>query len=602
MSYQVLARKWRPGNFEEVAGQGHVLQTLINALDSQRLHHAYLFTGTRGVGKTTLARILAKCLNCETGISSKPCGKCDSCIEISEGRFIDLMEVDAASRTKVEDTRELLENVQYTPARGRFKVYLIDEVHMLSNHSFNALLKTLEEPPPHVKFLFATTDPQKLPVTILSRCLQFSLKNLSRERISDYLQNVLENESIEFEPEGVSHIAEAAAGSMRDALTLTDQAIGYCHGSIKSASIVDMLGIPDHRKVYDLMGAVAQGNVDSVLKIVDELAEQAASFPQILDKILSLLHQIALAQVLPGSTGNEGHSASQVRELAAAMTAEDVQLYYQFGVKGRADLTQAADTRIAFEMLLIRMLVFAPHPVDRKNQEAADEAAKLEKKKNLSYPNEPMVREIVETASHSQLHSQSDRDPGTLATQSFQEPVALTKASEENEGEHSVTASSVGELSVDESDSGKKIDVCVTDKGKSGVISMGMLDHNKWLDWFDQLEVTGITANLLANCVVDKVEKNVVSFILDQQQSATFSTDQQQKMESVLSDFFATEIKVNVVVDTVAVESVAARRQRQRRERHKKMIEEFEQDPKVQGILEHFSGTLAKDSIASVKE
>ena len=252
MSYQVLARKWRPGNFEAVAGQAHVLKSLVNALENQRLHHAYLFTGTRGVGKTTLARILAKCLNCEKGVSSTPCGECSSCTAISEGTFIDLIEVDAASKTKVEDTRDLLENVQYTPSMGRYKVYLIDEVHMLSGHSFNALLKTLEEPPSHVTFIFATTDPQKLPVTILSRCLQLNLKNLNPQIVTDYLVSVLSQEKISYDEAALWQIAHAASGSMRDALTLVDQAISYCQGKINSAGVIDMLGIPNQFQVYEI--------------------------------------------------------------------------------------------------------------------------------------------------------------------------------------------------------------------------------------------------------------------------------------------------------------------------------------------------------------
>ena len=363
MSYQVLARKWRPRDFSQVAGQEHVLKTLINALDNQRLHHAYLFTGTRGTGKTTLARILAKCFNCEQGISSKPCNTCGACTEISGGSFLDLYEIDAASRTKVEDTRELLENVQYAPSQARFKVYLIDEVHMLSTHSFNALLKTLEEPPDHVKFLFATTDPQKLPVTILSRCLQFNLKNLSPNTIVKYLGPVLEQEKIECEQDALWQIAAAASGSMRDALTLLDQAISYCQGRISAESVVEMLGIPPLRQVFELLRAMASGDLRAVLAITGNLAGQIPDYAQTLDSLLSTLHRLAIAQSFPEAIDNSLGDRQEIIELAGKFSAEDLQLYYQIGNKGREELYLPGDMRAAFEMLLLRMLVFAPDPV-----------------------------------------------------------------------------------------------------------------------------------------------------------------------------------------------------------------------------------------------
>ena len=360
MSYQVLARKWRPGTFEDMVGQGHVLKTLSHALDSERLHHAYLFTGTRGVGKTTVARILAKCLNCESGITSKPCGQCSACREISEGRFIDLIEVDAASRTKVEDTRDLLENVQYAPARGRFKIYLIDEVHMLSSHSFNALLKTLEEPPGHVKFLLATTDPQKLPITILSRCLQFNLKNLAPQMIVNYLQKVLEAEDIAFEEDALWQLASAAAGSMRDALTLLDQAISFGEGQVKAAGNTAMLGTPSRALIHAILGRLAERDAVGLLAVCEEISEHGPDYQGLLDAIVNMLHRVAIGQVLSDAVDNSFGDREQVLELSGKMSAEDVQLFYQIALKGRADMNLAADPRGLFEMLLIRMLVFNP--------------------------------------------------------------------------------------------------------------------------------------------------------------------------------------------------------------------------------------------------
>ncbi|RYY74955.1 MAG: DNA polymerase III subunit gamma/tau [Gammaproteobacteria bacterium] len=363
MSYQVLARKWRPRIFREMVGQEHVLQALINALDHNRLHHAYLFTGTRGVGKTTIARILAKCLNCETGVSSEPCGTCSACREIAEGRFVDLIEVDAASRTKVEDTRELLENVQYAPTRGRYKVYLIDEVHMLSNSSFNALLKTLEEPPPHVKFLLATTDPQKLPMTILSRCLQFNLKNMTPERIVNHLKFVLEQEVIPFEESALWLLGRAADGSMRDALSLTDQSISYGSGKITQAEVAAMLGTLDQASVHEILTALASLDGKAVLGAVQNMSEQAPDYTNALAEMLSMLHRIAIAQALPEAVDNSHGDKERIMQLAQQMPAEDVQLFYQTALLGRRDLPLAPDARAGFEMVLLRMLAFKPQGV-----------------------------------------------------------------------------------------------------------------------------------------------------------------------------------------------------------------------------------------------
>ncbi|NWA03839.1 DNA polymerase III subunit gamma/tau [Pseudomonas gingeri] len=360
MSYQVLARKWRPRSFREMVGQTHVLKALINALDSQRLHHAYLFTGTRGVGKTTIARIIAKCLNCETGITSSPCGTCSVCREIDEGRFVDLIEIDAASRTKVEDTRELLDNVQYAPSRGRFKVYLIDEVHMLSSHSFNALLKTLEEPPPYVKFILATTDPQKLPATILSRCLQFSLKNMTPERVVEHLTHVLGVENVPFEDDALWLLGRAADGSMRDAMSLTDQAIAFGEGKVMASDVRAMLGTLDHGQVYDVLHALIEGDAKALLEAVRHLAEQGPDWNGVLSEILNVLHRVAIAQALPEGVDNGHGDRDRVLALAQALPAEDVQFYYQMGLIGRRDLPLAPDPRGGFEMVLLRMLAFRP--------------------------------------------------------------------------------------------------------------------------------------------------------------------------------------------------------------------------------------------------
>jgi DNA polymerase-3 subunit gamma/tau len=364
MSYIVLARKWRPKRFAEMVGQEHVVRALSNALDSGKVHHAFLFTGTRGVGKTTVARILAKSLNCETGVSSNPCGACAACREIDEGRFVDLIEVDAASRTKVDDTRELLDNVQYSPTRGRYKVYLVDEVHMLSNHSFNALLKTLEEPPPHVKFLLATTDPQKLPVTVLSRCLQFSLKRLSANLIGERLKFIAAAESLTYEAPALALLARAADGSMRDALSLLDQLIAFGGGALNEANARAMLGTIDRDHVWRIVDALSREDGPGLLAQVRELDRDAPDYDRALVDLAALLQRIAIAQILPDAAQqDEEFDAPTLRRLGAAMSPEDVQLYYQIALAGRRDLPVAPEPRLGFEMTLLRMLAFRPERI-----------------------------------------------------------------------------------------------------------------------------------------------------------------------------------------------------------------------------------------------
>jgi DNA polymerase-3 subunit gamma/tau len=362
MSYVVLARKWRPKRFAEMVGQEHVLRALSNALDSGKVHHAFLFTGTRGVGKTTVARILAKSLNCETnGVSSNPCGVCAACKEIDEGRFVDLIEVDAASRTKVDDTREMLDNVQYAPTRGRYKVYLIDEVHMLSNHSFNALLKTLEEPPPHIKFLLATTDPQKLPVTVLSRCLQFSLKRLPAALIGERLKFIASAENLVFEPAAIALLARAAEGSMRDALSLLDQLIAFGGGAVSEVNARSMLGTIDRGHVGRLIEAVSRGDGAALLAEVRELDRDAPDYDRALVELAALLQRIAIVQIVPDAAQlDEEFDLALLSKLAKAISPEDAQLYYQIALGGRRDLNMAPEPRVGFEMTLLRMLAFRP--------------------------------------------------------------------------------------------------------------------------------------------------------------------------------------------------------------------------------------------------
>ncbi len=359
MSYQVLARKWRPKSFATLVGQEHVVRALTHALDQQRLHHAYLFTGTRGVGKTTIARILAKALNCETGITSTPCGICSSCLEIDSGRFVDLIEVDAATNTKVDEMRQLLENATYAPTRGRYKVYVIDEVHMLSNSAFNAMLKTLEEPPEHIKFILATTDPQKIPVTVLSRCLQFNLKQMPQTQIISHLSSILGQEGVAFDQAALKQLAKAAAGSMRDALSLLDQAIAHGAGSVTAADVRDMLGTVGDDYLYSLLDALAAGDIAALLAVAEVMDTRSLSFDSALQELSTLFHRISLAQFAPAALSDEAEK-QRLAPYAAAFSAEYLQLAYQIAIHGRDDLALAPDERAGFSMTLLRLHAFRP--------------------------------------------------------------------------------------------------------------------------------------------------------------------------------------------------------------------------------------------------
>ena len=404
MSYQVFARKWRPQTFSDVIGQKHVLKALINGLDSQRIHHAYLFTGTRGVGKTTLARVLAKALNCDAGITSEPCGKCGSCLGFEKGQFVDLIEVDAASRTKVEETRELLDNVQYLPSVGRFKIYLIDEVHMFSNHSFNALLKTLEEPPEHVKFLLATTDPKKLPVTVLSRCLQFNLLKVEKSEISLHLTDLLTCEGIQFEQRGVELLAKSALGSVRDALSLLDQSVSHGGGLVTESSVVDMLGVIDRDTIVSILKSVALNDSKKLMSAARELRTVGPDYSDVLSEILSILVRIATVKAL-GDDAESFEDDPDIGMLADLIGQEDCQLFYQIALVGRSDLMISPDTESAFEMVLLRMLSFRlsdDHLADTAlhSDDASDGKIREKKKEltNLIIPDHVCDQDIVDTA------------------------------------------------------------------------------------------------------------------------------------------------------------------------------------------------------------
>jgi len=559
MSYQVLARKWRPRSFREMVGQEHVLQALVNALDHDRLHHAYLFTGTRGVGKTTIARILAKCLNCEQGVSSEPCGECSSCLEIAEGRSVDLLEVDAASRTKVEDTRELLENVQYAPSHSRYKVYLIDEVHMLSTHSFNALLKTLEEPPPHVKFLLATTDPQKLPATVLSRCLQFNLKNMPPEQIVGHLGTVLEQEMVSFEEPALWLLGRAAAGSMRDALSLTDQAISFGSGKVNEADVRSMLGSVDLSFIYQLLETLCEGEPTKLLDVVAHMGEHAPDFEGGLDELLSLIHRVAMAQVVPDAIDNSWGDAQRVREIARAITAEDAQLFYQIALNGKRDIGLAPDPRGGFEMILLRMLAFRPVAV-------IDDSLGPEDLQPVAQSNQPSA--AVEVGTQAKKLHEAPR-PAVVPVELMPvEPMPVETAALES-----------------------------TPVMPAGAVALADLIPANWPQLLESLGLVGIVYNIASHCDLRSVDNGTLEFFLDTGNASLFNDSHNDKIRLALENYFGHPLSVRIVPGDVQRETPAMRKARLAQERQKQAIASIEGDPRLQKLIARFDGELDRASI-----
>ncbi|MFU8764793.1 MAG: DNA polymerase III subunit gamma/tau [Haliea sp.] len=578
MSYQVLARKWRPRRFSEMVGQEHVLQALINALDHDRLHHAYLFTGTRGVGKTTIARILAKSLNCETGVSSQPCGTCSSCTEIAEGRSVVLLEVDAASRTKVEDTRDLLENVQYAPTRSRYKVYLIDEVHMLSNSSFNALLKTLEEPPPHVKFLLATTDPQKLPATVLSRCLQFNLKNMVPEQIAGHLGRVLEAEMIRFEEPALWLLGRAADGSMRDALSLTDQAIAFGSGSITEAGVRSMLGTVDMSFVYQLLDALAVGEPAALLETVAHMAEHAPDFESSLDEMLSLLHRITVAQVLPELRDNSRGDAERIEGLAGKLTAEDVQLFYQMALNGKRDLPHAADPRSGFEMTLLRMLAFRPALLPESGAGGSEGPSTH----NPEPAPEKGVRSILENGVRSTFEGAEKGVRSTFAS-----------AGREALGDGGAQADQTPAQAqptppAPQAQPQQRIDRATGPQ---------MVAPADWPELLAKLGLAGIVQNIASHCVLHSQRGADFHFILDESNLALFNPGHADRIRLALQNYFDTPVSVSIEPGQPQGETPAQRSARRTAERQQEAEQAIEHDPLLQQLIQRFDGELDRASI-----
>ncbi|MEE4661562.1 MAG: DNA polymerase III subunit gamma/tau [Halieaceae bacterium] len=648
MSHQVLARKWRPRVFREMVGQEHVLRALINALDHDRLHHAYLFTGTRGVGKTTVARILAKCLNCDSGVSSEPCGTCSSCLEIAEGRSVDLIEVDAASRTKVEDTRELLENVQYAPTHARYKVYLIDEVHMLSTSSFNALLKTLEEPPPHVVFLLATTDPQKLPATVLSRCLQFNLKNMSPELIVGHLKNVLDQEMISYEEPALWLLGRAAEGSMRDALSLTDQAVAFGSGKLTEADVRSMLGTVDLSFVYRLLESVSSGDTAAALSVVAEMSEHAPDYAGTLAELASLLHRVAITQAVPDAADDGWGDGERLRAFAAAMTAEDTQLFYQLAVTGKRDLGLAPDPRSGMEMTLLRMVAFRPvGAIDQAaslediggGPEVAAPAKKPESASGLQSDlahASPGLDGTPAAVTAAPVAVQGASDPGSQDpvgapsrhVDAVEAPAAAEQSPAEvlyNPAEALHTPAEALHTSVEAADApveapavaahapaaptgapGTPVDPSEPVAGEASMplqetASPPPLEPARWPDLLDRLELRGLVYNVASHCELRQVDGDQVWFVIDEANASLFNAGHTRQIEAALSGYLQRSLTVHIEPGSPRYETPAARAQRLLAERQAAALASIENDPRVQLLLDRFDGSIDRDSVTPIK-
>ena len=556
MSHQVLARKWRPGTFSEMVGQQHVLQALVNALESGRLHHAYLFTGTRGVGKTTVARILAKCLNCDTGITATPCGECGACAEIAEGRSVDLIEVDAASKTKVEDTRELLENVQYTPTRSRYKIYLIDEVHMLSNHSFNALLKTLEEPPPHALFLLATTDPQKLPATVLSRCLQFNLKNMQPEQIVAHLEQVLTAESVPSDPEALALIARAAEGSMRDALSLADQAIAYGEGKLTGAQVAEMLGTVDRGKVLDLIAAILDDNAAEVLSLVAHIAEHAPDYVSTLDELSNALHHMTIAQTVPDAMDTSWPDQARIVELAAQATLDDTQLFWQMAVSGRREVHLASSARAGLEMILLRMIAFRPAAIIHLPTESGDPPAKKP---------EPPATPVDSEAPQPSEPAPNPREDTVAAQATAPEASEASDASEADE---------------------------------AGVVDAAdALTPERWPEGFEMFHFTGILHNIALNLALIDSRGGALQFCIKEKDATLLNERHPAQLSQALGQQLGQSVTATITVSDHDGRTPAQYRAALAAARLAEAEQAISSDQALNGLIAAFDGHIIPGSI-----
>lgn len=612
MSYQVLARKWRPRTFEDMVGQEHVLQALIHALESQRLHHAYLFTGTRGVGKTTIGRLLARCLNCETGVTPNPCGECSSCQEIQEGRFVDLIEIDAASRTGVDDMRELTDNVQYAPTRGRYKVYLIDEVHMLTNQSFNAFLKTLEEPPEHVKFLLATTDPQKLPVTVLSRCLQFNLKRMTPEHIAGHLRHVLGAEEIPFEEPALWLLARAADGSMRDALSLTDQAIAFGNQKLSASDVSNMLGTIDQRDIERIVNALVEGDGPALLAEISRISDFAPDYSVILADLLSLFHRVTMEQVVPGSADNALGDAEQVQALARKLSAEDAQLFYQSALIGRKDLTITPDARMGFEMTLLRMLAFRPG-ADRREPPAISSGGQSAASEPRDEPDPAPTPQVEQKQPEPQPEPTPEPEPEMPAAS----PVANEDASwlasldaqAEAAGEYEesyplsdeapVTEEPAAEVAAEPVEQPAPEPAFVEPDPAIGPAVEKAPEPEGEFVWhrdFRSLGIVGMPGNLASHGAMSR-DGDVITLTIDEGHARLLNSRHEEKILAALRNRFGDSIQLRTEQGNPGPDTPAAYEERQRKARQEAAEASIRRDPVVKSIVERFEARVVEDSI-----
>ena len=596
MSYQVPARKWRPRNFDEVLGQTHVVRALCNALELGRLHHAYLFTGTRGVGKTTIARILAKCLNCETGVVAKPCGVCSACKQIDEGRFVDLLEIDAASRTGVDNMRELLEDVNYTPGTGRFKIYLIDEVHMLSISSFNALLKTLEEPPDHVKFFFATTHPQKLPVTILSRCLQFNLTRLLPGEIEEYLAGKLKDEDVSYEDAALKQIAIAAEGSVRDSLSLLDQAIAYGNGSLKTEEVETMLGLAAREEVSGLLRCVTGGDAAKLLECVENMYRKAVNFTGVLDDLIELLHAVAVQQAVPGAEPPAQFDADEVAAVAATMTPEDTQLFYQIALNGKRDLPFLPDARNAFEMTMLRMLSFrlaedaeigtgttAARP---RTQPRAQAPAAVQTPTQTPTPAQPPTQPSAPT----QASPPPSPPPETIQTPEIPPPQKNDVGNAGDTGDADNPPPPFEENTGDEMQ---------PTAGNGGAPALNLADFatpEGWPELINRLRLAGAQREICLNSVFSVQSNQEVTLALDKHLEQIKTPEREKKIQDALSKVAGGDVKVNFKLASPGEETPEQAKQRKQLERQRAAEQSIAEDAVVRSLQSNFEASIVPGS------
>ncbi|MEY4928933.1 MAG: hypothetical protein RL279_672 [Pseudomonadota bacterium] len=585
MSYQVLARKWRPKSFETLVGQDHVVRALSNALDQQRLHHAYLFTGTRGVGKTTLARILAKSLNCETGISAKPCGVCSACTEIDRGRFVDLIEVDAASNTQVDAMRDLLDNAQYAPSAGRFKVYIIDEVHMLSKSAFNAMLKTLEEPPAHVKFILATTDPQKVPVTVLSRCLQFNLRQMAGTSIIDHLQNILTQEAIPFQASALHLIARAADGSMRDALSLTDQAIAYGGQSVNEAEVRDMLGAIDQSYLYQLINALLAEDGPALIAQAQAMEYRSLSFESALNDLAQLLHQIAVAQTVPDSVAHDLPERAVLLDFAQRIPAATLQLYYQIALLGRRDIGLAPDELAGFSMSLLRMLAFSPK--DQAPSNASPPALKLQTT-SLA----PL------TASVATVVSDTATAPSVASNEASKSKVPH---------EETAPAPSMDEIPYEEAMPSEPIPMAEAANADAEYshnepmpVDAGLSRqfNGDWRNLVDNLKL-GLARALSQHCELISYDENSISLSVPEMQKHLLVPNYQEKLSAAINQYFDKKIKLHFSVGGTG-NTLAQQINQEKVQAQSTAETAIEEDGFVQALINDFGAQIIPNSIKPI--